>query len=192
MEMLPVVHPVTNELTGLVLPRQQVITQKLWCRSTNVFIVHPDGRLLCHKRSLEKERLPGTWCTHLGGHVGQGETYESNAQKEVEEEAGIRINSSQLIPWRTTKLEEPRLWVREFVTVLDRKAEDFTPQPGEVDEFRWLHPQEITQACSLSPNGWCAGTHDFNVEYECLRAVCTAAKSIGPFAHYTFPEVFAH
>lgn len=179
MEYLSTVHEVTGELTGLSLPRSEAIAKAEWCMSTNIFVVNEHGQILCHQRSLGKERHPGVWSTHLGGHVSAQETFETNAQKEVEEEAGVKVESNQLLAWRTTRLPLARLWVREFVTYLNLPVEAFTPQPGEVERFAWLSAEEILESRRLNPHDWMAGTHDFATEYHCLRAVLSSAHTIG-------------
>ncbi|MFZ2803666.1 MAG: NUDIX domain-containing protein [Patescibacteria group bacterium] len=179
MEFLPIVFEDSGELTGECLPRLDVIAKAAWCRTTNVFVMDLKGRILCHRRSMEKERLPGVWMTHLGGHVGQGETYEENAQKELFEEAGIEATSQELIAWRTTKILKQRLWVREFVVLKDVSILDVKMQAGEVDQIAWMTIEEILESYSKDPSRWCAGTHDFYVEYHCLRAALTAAEHAG-------------
>lgn len=175
MEHLEIVHESTGELVGTVLPRAEALAQKAWCRSTNVFIMNSKGEILCHQRSMEKERYPGYWVTHVGGHVGVGETYEINAWKEVQEEAGISdIQPHQLIAWRTAPIHVSRLWARDFVVLIDKPVEHFTPQPGEVQQFAWKSPQEI--AASAKEGNWLAGMQDFWTEYHCLRAVLAAAQ----------------
>lgn len=178
MEMLDIVHADTGHSTGVRLPRAEAIAQEAWCRSTNIFVLNHAGEVLCHQRSLNKERLPGTWMTHLGGHVAVGETYESNARKEIEEEAGIRLAHLPLVAWRTTRVPEVRLWMREFVAVLDLPVEAFAPQPGEVDRFAWLSPEEIARRAA-SGESWKAGTHGFLTDYACMRAAITAASTTG-------------
>lgn len=178
MEHLEIFCEQTNEATGEVLPRAEALAKQAWCRSTNVFIVNHQGQVLCHRRTMNKERMPGWWMTHVGGHVGVGETYESNAQKELQEEAGVCVEADQLISWRTTKLEKARLWVREFVVVIDQSAETFIPQPGEVECFAWYSPEEILRL-SKEEGNWAAGTHDFLTEYHCLRAVIAAVQARG-------------
>lgn len=179
MEHLEIVHEHSGELIGQTLPRHEAKQQKMWCRSTNIFVLNSAGEILCHQRSLNKEHLPGYWITHLGGHVGVGETYETNALKELEEEAGLKgIQSHQLIAWRTTSMESARLWVREFVIVLDKEVSELTPQPGEVERFEWKTPQQILESAKRDGN-WCAGTHDFWTEYHCLRAVLATAQVHG-------------
>lgn len=182
MEMLDIVHPETGESLGAPLPRAEAIAQQAWCRSTNVFVLGPDGRVLCHRRSALKERLPGAWSTHLGGHVSCDETYESNALKELKEESGIDAHPSAVLPWRTVRIDHARLWAREFVTVCDLPESALTPQPGEVDEFRWMTLDEVLSCAAAEPKGWCAGSVDFRTEYHCMRAVLGAAHALGVMA----------
>lgn len=174
MEQLEIVCEHTGRPLGIFMDRSEVIAQQRWCRSTNVFVLSSTGHVLCHQRSLQKERMPGVWCTHLGGHVSRGETFESNAKKELEEEAGIQISAERLLPWRTTRMDVPHLWVREFVTVLEKSADALIAQPDEVECFEWLSPELIQRYADQNPAGWCVGTHDFRIEYQCLQAVVTA------------------
>lgn len=178
MEMLPVVCERTNVELG-TLPRAEALAQRAWCRSTNVFILNSRGDILCHQRSLQKERLPGGWVTHVGGHVGIGETYDSNALKELQEEAGIRVSPDRLIKWRTTKKEDARLWIAEYVLLHDAPVSALIPQPGEVERFEWKSLAEVVRHATEYPSLWYAGTHDIETEYECMRAALVAASHLG-------------
>jgi 8-oxo-dGTP pyrophosphatase MutT (NUDIX family) len=117
--------------------------------------------------------------THLGGHVGADETYEVNAQKELAEEGGIQVQPQELVHWRTTKIPSARVWVGEYVVLKDLDVEKLVPQPGEVERFAWMTVDEILKDAQQNPSNWCAGTHNFFVEYHCLRAALTAAKGTG-------------
>lgn len=185
MEHLEIVNEMNGKPTGVVLPRADVIASGGWCRSTNVFVLNHKGEILCHQRSMQKERLAGVWSTHLGGHVGMDETYESNALKELEEEAGIALPAKKLIAWRTTKLEAARLWVREFVVVYDVDAARLTPQLGEVERFQWMSIGEILESEAKDPDQWCAGTHDIASEYGCMLSAIGVAHHLGV---YEVPE----
>ncbi len=178
MEQLEIVHEHSGELVGTVLPRAEAIEQQAWCRSTNIYVMNSKGEILCHQRTLNKERMPGWWMTHLGGHVGVGETYESNAWKELHEEAGVWVQPHEIISWRTTKIPSARLWVREYVVLLDKELHEFKAQEGEVEQFAWKSPQEILKEVENGGN-WKAGTHDFWVEYHCLRAALATAQAHG-------------
>ena len=164
---------------GYSLPRAEVIAQGAWCKTTNVFVLNSKGEVLCHQRSLSKERLPGGWSTHLGGHVGEGEDFDDNARKELAEEAGIYVPAQAVIPWRTSRLNKARVWVRDFVTHYDGDVSELTPQVGEVERFAWMSFEEIMERSRQEPHLWFAGTHDFAKEYDCLRAVLAAGSTAG-------------
>ncbi len=176
MEHLEIVHEDSGESTGVVMSRPQMIQEQAWCKSSNIYVMNSQGQILCHQRSFGKERWPGYWMTHLGGHVGADETYEVNAVKELEEEAGIKVDVSELIHWRTTRIPWAHLWTKEFLLLIDRDLSELPPQPGEVEQFAWKSPEEIITEFSNGV-GWCAGTLDFWTEYHCLRAALTAAHS---------------
>lgn len=175
--------------TGETMSRKDAIEQKAWCRSTNVFVINAKGEILCHQRSLQKERMPGVWSTHLGGHLACGEDYDSNALKELEEECGLKVDPAKLIPWRTTRQDDARLWMRDYVVLHDAPVESFVPQPGEVEKFAWLSIDEIMRNEESHPELWCAGTHDIKSEYEAMRAALVVAHNLG--AHFIPDEMHA-
>ncbi len=179
MELLPIVCEQTGERTGASIARAEAIARGVWCQTTNVYVLNSAGEILCHQRSLTKERLPGVWMTHLGGHVGHDETYEENAGRELCEETGLTIDPASLIHWRTTRLPKARIWVAEYATLIDKPSHLLTPQSGEVEQFAWLSLEELNKQSLQNPTQWCVGTHDFSIEYSCLRAVLTAAKHKG-------------
>ncbi len=179
METLAIVNEFTGEPTGILLSRKKALENKAWCMSTNIFVINPKGQILCHKRSQEKERFPGMWFTHLGGHVGHEESYHTNAIKELEEEMGVKLLPKELTPWRTTRNDHSRLWIREFVTVQDLDIAHLTPQPGEVDAFAWKHLDEILAEHKSTPELWKAGTYDLWTEYHCMMSVITVLHNKG-------------
>jgi isopentenyldiphosphate isomerase len=188
-EKIQVVDEHTGELAGRVVTRAEMFAEKLWCRSTNVFIMNSKGELLCHQRSLAKERFPGVWSTHFGGHLAGEETYEENARKEAEEEIGIAIYPERLLPWRTSRKPSQRLWMRDYITLWDGDASTLTLQKSEIEQVAWFSPKEILEKFDASDDNelaveseeWLAGSHNFNSDYQCMRAVITAAMSLGVF-----------
>lgn len=188
MEKLEIVCSEKNTHTGEVALRSDVIENELWCRSTNVYVMNRHGEVLCHQRSMEKERMPGVWSTHLGGHVAVGETYDTNAQKELEEEIGVSVPEDSIIPWRTTKIDSAHLWVKEYVVLLDKDTAEMIPQKGEIDALAWMGPDEILKQEIENPDKWCAGTHNFMVEYHCLKAAIAVAAACGRIETPT-PEI---
>ncbi len=190
-ELIHIVDENSGELTGESLPRSEMIANKRWCRSTNVFVMNSKGEILCHQRSLHKERYPGWWMTHFGGHVAGEETYDENAMKELQEEIGLTIVAEELLPWRTSRKTEARLWVRDYITIFDGEISELTLQTSEISQVKWFSPEDIYKQLDAedleSAPGWKAGTHNFEHDYHCMRAVLTAAMHMGIFS-----DVFHH
>lgn len=61
----------------------------LWHRASCIFLVNSKNEFCCHLRHRNKVWCPHHWTTAFGGVVGYNETYDSNAYKELEEEAGV-------------------------------------------------------------------------------------------------------
>ena len=164
-ELLQIVDEKTGDLIGKQVTRKEVIEQKLWCRSTNIFVMNSKGQILCHQRSLNKERYPGWWMTHFGGHVSGEESYDDNAIKEVHEEIGIEVKPEELLPWRTSRKEESRLWVRDYITIFDGDTSELTLQKSEIEQVKWFSPEQIFAELDNEDTedgvGWKAGTHNF-------------------------------
>jgi isopentenyldiphosphate isomerase len=185
MEKIEIVHHETGAPLGIVLDRKEIFTQNAWCRSTNVFVMNNEGKVLCHQRSLVKERMPGVWVTHLGGHVAHGETPATNVIKELEEEANIFAQPHEVIRWstmpvaETSRVKNVRLWMHNFVTLFNGDASLIKPQPGEVEKFEWMSLEEILNSEKEQPHMWNAGIHDFHKEYFHLRAALMGAHAAG-------------
>ncbi len=185
-EKIQVVDSITGEPTGQIVSRGELFEHKLWCRTSNVFIVNAEGQILCHKRSSSRERFPGVWSTHFGGHVSEGESFRINALKEAEEEVGLKVSVIQMIPWRTSCKPEHRIWTRDFITVYNGRIEDLQYQKSEIDGIGWFSANEILKKLNdESETDWkadLAGFHDFDSDYMCLRAVLTACIDLGVFS----------
>ena len=195
-EVLQIVDAETGEPTGELLARSEALANHRWCRSTNIYVLNTSGEILCHQRSLSKERYPGIWSTHFGGHVTGGESFKINALKELEEEIGLTISPYQIIPWRTSRKERERLWIRDFITVYDGALEHLKLQTTEIQQVKWHTIEDIlsfldTEGINDGAN-WLAGTHDFYSDYQCMRAVLTATLDAGlfgdPYKHLRFWE----
>lgn len=184
-ELIQVVDEFTGEPTGELVPRSELFAKKLWARSTNIFVLNAEGQVLCHQRSLHKERYPGVWSTHFGGHVTEGESFRINAIKEIEEEIGLHVHSFQMVPWRTSHRREDRLWMRDFITIYNGPAEDLILQESEIQQVRFMAPNEIIESARNANSGyeWASlmGSLDFREDYQCLRAVLTACMDAGIF-----------
>mgnify|MGYP002134094096 CR=1 FL=1 len=184
-ELIQVVDEFTGEPIGISVPRSELFAKNLWCRSTNIFVLNSEGQILCHQRSLNKERYPGVWSTHFGGHVSDGESFRINAVKEVEEEIGLPVHMFQMVPWRTSRKTQQRIWMRDFITVYNGPVEKLELQESEIKQVRFMAPNEILETITDKSLGYewgeLAGAYNFREDYQCLRAVLTACLDAGIF-----------
>ncbi len=130
------------------LPRSEVHRRKLLHRAVHVFVFRSDGRMLIHKRSPAKEEFPSVWTSSCSGHVSAGETYESSAPRELQEELGI---SADLIELQKFPAQEATSW--EFTVLFQTRSDaTITPDPSEMSETRWIMPGEIESWMTRSPD----------------------------------------
>jgi len=119
------------------------------CQIVAVAALIFDGdRLLCMRRSPQKDAGAGTWET-LSGRVELGEDPEAAVLREVEEETSLEI---ELDPRPVTAYAALR--GKEPMTVILYRAKwkgKEVRRSEEHDEHAWLTPDEFAQRTSLEP-----------------------------------------
>jgi 8-oxo-dGTP pyrophosphatase MutT (NUDIX family) len=78
-----------NEVVGSV-SRRELRARNLLHRCTYVFVISPAGELYVHLRTDTKDVYPGFYDVCAGGVNAAGESYETCAARELEEELGVR------------------------------------------------------------------------------------------------------
>ena len=136
--------------------------------AVNVAVFNPEGKVLLTRRS-PRVRAPGTWVLP-GGHVEFGETWESAAYREIEEECGIRLNSIKLMgvysdPLLTTSETVLKEGYRGQFVVALYWSDDFSGNVSpndEVDLWGWYGPLELPNALLKSHPVRVSDAFDFN------------------------------
>lgn len=126
-----------------VVSRAEMRAGRLLHRCVFVAVVHPDGRLLVHRRSEHKDVWPGWFDIAVGGVVASGEDYDAAARREVAEEVGLDDAVPVAIDDRVA-----RLYRDDMVALLGRCYRVVHPGPftfadGEVVEARWVDRAEL-------------------------------------------------
>lgn len=97
---------------------------------------------------------PGLWNETASGHVDFSDSYESAAQRELEEEAGVTNVKLQEID-KTYVEEEVRYGLRKaFEMIFIAKTDKITPiiaDPDEVAELKWLSLTDIEGLVNTKP-----------------------------------------
>jgi isopentenyldiphosphate isomerase len=131
-----------DQVLGTVT-RAEMRRERLLHRCVFMAVVHPDGRLLVHRRSEHKDVWPGWFDIAVGGVVAAGESYDDAARREVAEEVGL----DDVVPLAVDD-GTPRLYRDEQVALLGRCYRVVHPGPftfadGEVVEARWVDRAEL-------------------------------------------------
>jgi isopentenyldiphosphate isomerase len=133
--------------------RREMRAGRLMHRAVFIAVVHPDGRLLVHRRSESKDLWPGWWDIAVGGVVAAGESYEDAARREVAEEIGVPTEPEPIGGGR---------FVDDDVALVGRcfrvtHAGPFTFADGEVVEAHWVTREELESLHAVQrflPDSW--------------------------------------
>jgi len=122
------------------LPRHRVRSENLPHRATYIFVFDRGGRVLVQRRTAIKDIYPSHYDLAAGGVVAAGESYEECAEREAEEELGIR--DAPLEPKFDIYCEDARnrCFGRVFTCVHEGP---FTLQPEEVESVAFHAVNEI-------------------------------------------------
>jgi isopentenyl-diphosphate delta-isomerase len=128
-------------------------------RAFSVLLVDPAGRLLLQRRAAAKTRFPLRWANACCGHPAPGSTVPDSAAQRLAEELSVRgvalrelgVYAYHALDPATGRVE------REYDHVLlGRVAADLAlaPDPAEVDEVRWVHPDDLEAELAADPDGY--------------------------------------
>ena len=131
--------------------RREVHATGLWHRAVHVLVFDRSGRVFLQKRSLRKDLSPGLWDSSCSGHLGAGEDYDAATVRELAEEIGVRLNSTETpVRWFRVEACEPTGW--EFVWVYRLRYDGaITIEPAEIQYGEWVAPAEVTARVADQP-----------------------------------------
>lgn len=131
------------------IERKQAHSTGAWHKSVHVYIVNNKNEILMQLRSSNKDIAPNVWDISVGGHVDAGEESIVTAQRETEEELGIKADQSEFQFIFTTKetLISGNFISREFVDAFilqkDISEKDVHLQKSEVSTFKFVGVEEF-------------------------------------------------
>ena len=165
--------------TGKLKTKLEIFNDGDWRDVIHVWIIDSQYRLLVQKRAHK-----GLWDDLLdisvGGGVSAGEKPLDCAARELYEELGIKVSSSEhekLGVWETSKpLPEKNLTAREFShTFLQRreiKISQLKLNPGEVVSVKWLSLDDLAKIIQGADyKFWMP--HPKNYYYEVIKIIKT-------------------
>jgi isopentenyl-diphosphate delta-isomerase len=112
------------------------------------------GRVLMTRRALAKRTWPGVWTNACCGHPLPGERIGDAVVRRLAEELGAAVTSVHCVlpDFRYEAVDASGVRENEvcpvFVATLDG---GLAPDPAEVMEHRWVHPDALAGVAASSP-----------------------------------------
>jgi len=131
--------------------RDEVDYQKDIYRCTGIWITNSKEEILIAQRKITKDINPGKWGPAVAGTIEEGETYESNAYKELKEEIGL--TGVKLEVGQKQRSTSPRNYFGQWFTCkVDKPIKDFVIQEDEVAQIRWINKNELVGDLKNNPD----------------------------------------
>ncbi len=138
---------------------RKVVYQKgLIHRLVRVLLFNDKDEVLLQWRSASEDTFPSTWDQSAGGHVDEGEDYETAAKRELAEELGVKDIKLTLVDKFYTDSQIGEKIIRRFNAVfVGNYSGEFILQKEEVEKVKWFNFDELLMELKKKPNGFTPG-----------------------------------
>lgn len=124
-------------------------------RAVHVIVVNQNDGIFLQKRAENKLVQPGKWDSSCGGHIPAGESWETGALRELEEELGLKLPGAPDLKFSHEYWWESGFETERVRTYLVSSEGPFTVQASEISEGRFWSPAELRSSAGtgvLTPN----------------------------------------
>lgn len=140
-----------EEMVTLVDEHDNVIGSKRFSQLTDtdrwriadIWVEDKAGNVLITKRKMDKKTMPGRWEPGTSGTVDHPSRYEEVAVRELDEELGIKRDDLKLEAVIFFKSTFGSRASGLFKVIVDRQKEKIKFQVEEIDEVKWVSPEEL-------------------------------------------------
>ena len=166
MEQLEIINK-DGSGTGIYKDRNAVHRDGDLHASSHVWVVRDDTgggfSVLLQQRSSDKDAFPNCFDTSCAGHVARGDTYETTAMRELEEELGIKPRErlewlfDQHISWEA-EFHGARFINNEIDRIYVLKADDIDLtqfQKEEISGLCWQKASDVLAALLAGDSRYC-------------------------------------
>ncbi|MCB1227356.1 MAG: ribosomal RNA small subunit methyltransferase A, partial [Verrucomicrobiales bacterium] len=134
--------------------RAQVHATGLRHRAVHLLIWNGRGEVFLQQRSHLKDVAPLKWDSSAAGHLDAGETYAQAAVRELREEAGIAVETTE----RVLKIPASAATGHEFVELHQVKTSGRIHwPPEEVRTGEWFLPEQLDDWIERRPSDFAGG-----------------------------------
>ena len=136
-----------DEVIGEATRSQVHSNPKLIHRVAHIWIINDKGEILTQQRSLSKDKAPGQWDISCGGHIRKGHDPEVTAERELEEELGVKADCKLIKKYIQGHADQTEM-VNLYYAVHNGP---FTFNDGEVEQVKFFSKDEAFEFIKTNP-----------------------------------------
>ncbi|MBT4824664.1 isopentenyl-diphosphate Delta-isomerase [Candidatus Woesearchaeota archaeon] len=124
-------------------------------RAVSVVIINDKNEMLIHKRASTKYHCPGLWTNACCTHPKPNEDTKDSAVRRLKEEMGIdfsELNEAFTFTYKKDFDNGLTEWEFDHTFVGKVNNPEITPNPEEVDDYKWINMDELKQDISNNPD----------------------------------------
>ena len=126
-------------------------------RAFSVFVYNKKGEMMLQQRALGKYHSPGLWTNTCCSHQRENESNIEAGKRRLMEEMGFTTDLEETISFIYKAPFENGLSEHEFDYILVGNFEDDPkPNPDEVADWKWMHPEEVKKDLEENPDNYTA------------------------------------
>lgn len=120
------------------------------------YVLDAVGRVLVTQRAATKRSFARVWTNTVCGHPAPGEEAADAVSRRARYELGLAVHAVQLVlPDFRYRAEQDGVVENEWCPVfLARTTGEPTPEPTEVDAYRWTSWEQLLTDVATDPEPW--------------------------------------
>ena len=135
------VYDVNRNKTGKTMVRGENFEEGAYHMVVHICIFNSKGEMLIQQRQPFKEGWPNLWDITVGGSAVQGDSSQTAAERELQEELGISLNLQGIRPNMTINFD--RGFDDIYLIEKDSDLSELKLQYEEVQNAKWATNEEI-------------------------------------------------
>lgn len=102
----------------------------------HALLINDNGEILVQKRVPTKKKWPDLWDISCSGALIAGETSQEGLEREVEEELGLKIDLTNVLPTLTASYSGG--FSDYYILSSNATLEDIVIEPKEITDVKWI------------------------------------------------------
>lgn len=137
------VYNIDRTKSGKTMVRGEAFEEGAYHMVVHICIFNSKGEMLIQQRQSFKEGWPNLWDITVGGSAVQGDSSQTAAERELQEELGICLNLQGIRPNLTINFD--RGFDDIYLIEKDIELDQLTLQYEEVQNAKWATKEEILE-----------------------------------------------